>query len=83
MLSEARGTPLVVHVSAANTHDSTTLREMVKSIPAVRSRRGPRRRKPDKFRADKGYDSAPTANGCARKRSCRASPAAASMIRHD
>ena len=56
VLSEARGTPLVVHVSAANTHDSTTLREMVKSIPAVRSRRGPRRRKPDKFRADKGYD---------------------------
>jgi transposase len=59
VLSEARGTPLVVHISAANTHDSTTLREMVESIPAVRSRRGPRRRKPDKFRADKGYDSDP------------------------
>jgi IS5 family transposase len=32
---------------------------MVESIPAVRFRRGPRRSKPDKFRADKGYDSDP------------------------
>ncbi|KAA8954406.1 MAG: IS5 family transposase [Mycobacterium sp.] len=59
VLSEARGTPLVVDVSAANTHDSTKLQEMVDSIPAVRSPRGPRRRKPDKLRADKGYDSDP------------------------
>lgn len=44
-------------ISAANTHDSTTLRDMVESIPAIRSRRGPRRGKPDKLRADKGYDS--------------------------
>jgi transposase len=50
---------LVVDVSAANTHDSTMLQDMVESIPAVRSRRGPRRCKPDKFRADKGYDSDP------------------------
>jgi transposase len=50
---------LVVDISAANTHDSVMLREMVESIPAVRSRRGPRRRKPGKFRADKGYDSDP------------------------
>lgn len=27
-------------------------------IPAVRSRRGPRRRRPGKLRADKGYDAA-------------------------
>lgn len=29
---------------------------MVDAIPAVKSRRGPRRRKPGKLRADKGYD---------------------------
>jgi transposase len=31
---------------------------MVMGLPAIRSRRGPRRRKPTKLRADKGYDSA-------------------------
>ena len=58
VLSEAGGIPLVVGVSAANTHDSTMLRPMLEAIPAVRSRRGPRRRKPGRLRADKGYDSA-------------------------
>ncbi|ANS31158.1 transposase [Rhodococcus opacus] len=37
-------------------HDSTLLQPMVSAIPAVKSRRGPRRRKPGKLRADKGYD---------------------------
>jgi transposase len=32
------------------------LEPLVKAIPAVRSRRGPRRRRPAKLRADKGYD---------------------------
>ncbi|UTT48493.1 IS5 family transposase [Rhodococcus gordoniae] len=54
----SRGIPLVVGVSAANTHDSTMLRPMLDAIPAVKSRRGPRRRKPGRLRADKGYDSA-------------------------
>lgn len=57
MLCDARGTPLVVDISAANTHDSTKLPDMVDAIPAVQSPRGPRRSKPDKLRADKGYDS--------------------------
>lgn len=43
-------------VSAANLHDSQVLIPLVASIPAIRSRRGPRRRRPDKLRADKGYD---------------------------
>ena len=47
---------MAVDVSAANTHDSAMLQKMVATIPAIRSRRGPRRRKPDKLRADKGYD---------------------------
>ena len=56
MLSDAAGVPLVVGISAANTHDSQALEPMVRALPAVRSRRGPRRRRPDKLPADKGYD---------------------------
>jgi transposase len=43
-------------VSAANTNDSFALKPLVKAIPAIRSRRGPRRRKPAKLHADKAYD---------------------------
>ncbi len=43
-------------VSAANVHDSQALKPLVKAIPAVRSRRGPRRRRPGKLHADKAYD---------------------------
>lgn len=32
------------------------LKPLVKAIPAVKSRRGPRRRRPAKLHADKGYD---------------------------
>ncbi|WP_369016012.1 transposase [Streptomyces sp. B1866] len=60
VLSEAQGIPLVVGVSGANTHDSLGLKPLVKGIPAVRSRRGPRRRRPGKLRADKAYHSADT-----------------------
>lgn len=56
VLTDAQGLPLVTAVSAANTHDSLALKPLVKAIHAVRSRRGPRRRKPTKLRADKGYD---------------------------
>ncbi|WP_211565982.1 transposase, partial [Micromonospora halophytica] len=55
-LSERSGLPLSVGVSAANTHDSRCLESLVQAIPAVKSRRGPRRRRPDKLHADKGYD---------------------------
>jgi transposase len=47
-----------VAVSAANVHDSRALRPLVKAIPAVLSRRGPRRRRPGKLHADKAYDTA-------------------------
>ena len=43
-------------VSAANTHDSQALIPLVQAVPAIRSRRGPRRRRPAKLHADKGYD---------------------------
>jgi transposase len=50
--------PLVVAVSTANLHDSQVLIPLVASIPAIRSAHGPRRRRPDKLRADKAYDQA-------------------------
>lgn len=58
VLSDARGIPLTVGVSAANTNDILALKPLVRGIPAVRSRRGPRRRRPVKLRADKAYHSA-------------------------
>jgi transposase len=45
-------------VSAANTNDSYALKPLVKAIPAIRPRRGPRRRKPAMLHADKAYDHA-------------------------
>ncbi len=56
VLCDAAGIPLVVAVSAANTHDSQALQPTVAGLPAIRSRRGPRRRRPAKLRADNGYD---------------------------
>lgn len=58
VLSDAAGLPLVVGVSAANTNDIEALKPLFMAIPAIRSRRGPRRRRPDKARADKAYESA-------------------------
>lgn len=56
MLTDAAGLPLAVAVSAANAHDSLALIPLVQAIPAIRSRRGPRRRRPGRLHADKGYD---------------------------
>jgi IS5 family transposase len=55
VLSDRTGLPLAVGVSAANTHDSQGLQPLVRAIPAIRSRRGPRRR-PNKLHADTGYN---------------------------
>jgi transposase len=56
VLSERTGLPLSVAVSAANTNDAFALKPLVMAIPAIKSRRGPRRRRPDKLHADKAYD---------------------------
>lgn len=56
VLSDRAGLPLALAVSAANTNDAAALKPLVRAIPAVKSRRGPRRRKPDKLHADKAYD---------------------------
>ncbi|WP_420717990.1 IS5 family transposase [Streptomyces sp. H34-S4] len=58
VLSEGQGLPLVVAVSGANLHDSQAFKPLILGIPAIRSRRGPRRSRPVKVRADKAYYSA-------------------------
>lgn len=47
-----------VAVSVANTNDADALKPLVRAIPAIKSRRGPRRRRPAKLHADKAYDHA-------------------------
>ena len=56
VLADRAGLPLAVAASAANVNDADALKALVRAVPAVRSRRGPRRRKPDKLHADKAYD---------------------------
>jgi transposase len=57
VLTDATGLPLAVAVSAANVNDSAALAPLVRAVPAIRSQRGPRRRRPAKLHADKAYDS--------------------------
>lgn len=56
LVTERTGLPLSNGVSPANTHDSQGLKPLVRGIPPIRSRRGPRRRRPAKRHGDKGYD---------------------------
>jgi hypothetical protein len=53
MLSDAQGIPLAVAVSGVNMHDSLALKPLIRGIPAVRSRRGPRRRRPVKLHGER------------------------------
>ncbi|GEK01944.1 hypothetical protein TNCT1_42200 [Streptomyces sp. 1-11] len=48
--------PLSVGISAAALYDSRALIPLVRGIPPIRSRRGPRRRWPGKLHGDKCYD---------------------------
>ncbi|MEW2512790.1 IS5 family transposase [Streptomyces sp. NPDC046870] len=56
LITDRNGLPLSLGVSGANMHDSLGLKPLVRGIPPIRSRRGPRRRRPAKLPADKGYD---------------------------
>lgn len=56
LITERTGLPLSIRISAANMHDSQGLQPRVRGIPPIRSRRGPRRRRPAKLHADKGCD---------------------------
>ncbi|MDC2948804.1 IS5 family transposase [Streptomyces heilongjiangensis] len=57
LITERTGLPLSIGISGANPHDSQALEPLVRGIPPIRSRRGPRRRRPATRHADKGYDS--------------------------
>ncbi|MFD5230378.1 IS5 family transposase [Streptomyces qaidamensis] len=56
LVTDRNGLPLSLGISGANMHDSLGLKPLVRGIPPIRSRRGPRRRRPAKLHADKGYD---------------------------
>jgi transposase len=56
LITERSGLPISVAISAANVHHSQALEPLVRSIPPIRSRRGPRRRRPEKLHGDQGYD---------------------------
>ncbi|MGN3953514.1 IS5 family transposase [Streptomyces sp. WAC8370] len=56
LITDRNGLPLSLGISGANTHDSLGLQPLVRGIPPIRSHRGPRRRRPAKLHADKGYD---------------------------
>ncbi|MDQ0808726.1 hypothetical protein QFZ63_000440 [Streptomyces sp. B3I7] len=56
LITERTGLPLSIGISGTNVHDSQALIPLVKGIPPIRSRRGPRRRRPAKLHADNGYD---------------------------
>jgi transposase len=67
---DANGIPLAVGLSAANTHDSQLLEQLVDAVPAVlgpRGRPGRPRKRPAKLHADKGYDF-PTCRRALRRR---------------
>ncbi|MFB8235658.1 IS5 family transposase [Kitasatospora purpeofusca] len=56
LLTERTGLPLSLAVSGANVRDSQALVPLVDAIPPIRSRRGPRRRRPGELQGDKAYD---------------------------
>jgi transposase len=56
VLSDRAGLPLALGVSGANMHDSQAFEPLIQGVPKIRSRSGPRRRKPAKVHADKAYD---------------------------
>ena len=59
LLIDATGVPLAVGLSAANTHDSQLLEQLIDAVPTVigpRGRPGRPRKRPAKLHGDKGYD---------------------------
>ncbi|MFI9810256.1 IS5 family transposase [Streptomyces sp. NPDC052301] len=56
LICDRNGLPNSVAISGANLQDSQALEPLVMGIPPLRSRRGPRRRRPAKLHGDKGND---------------------------
>jgi hypothetical protein len=63
LLTERTGLPLSIAISGANLNDSRALIPLVEGVPPIRSRRGPRRRRPGKLHAD-GETSSTGRNPC-------------------
>lgn len=55
MISDARGTPLLVHTTPANVRDEKPCVRMVKSMPAIKQPRGRPRKRPRALIGDRGY----------------------------
>jgi len=56
LVSDRRGVPLSVMLSAANTHDSMVFEELVDAIEPIKRPCGRPRKRPEKLHADKAYD---------------------------
>jgi transposase len=67
LITDARGIPLAVRLSAANIHDSRLFEEMIDAVPPIRHGVGRLQRRPAKLHADKGYDF-PQCRGALRRR---------------
>ena len=59
VLVNAKGIPLAIQVSGANTHDVTLVILLVDGMPKVRGKKGRPRQRPDRVQGDRGYDSEP------------------------
>ncbi|MDP9613698.1 hypothetical protein JOF35_006036 [Streptomyces demainii] len=53
LITERAGLPISIGISGANLYDSQALEPLVRGIPPIRSRRGPRRRRPASSTATK------------------------------
>lgn len=56
-MTDARGIPLVAHLTAANRNDITQLLPLVDAIPPLRGKPGRPWRTPGAVQGDRGYDS--------------------------
>ncbi len=59
LVSDRRGAPLAVALTAANVHDSKVFEELVDAVEPIRrpaGKPGRPRKRPEKLHADKGYD---------------------------
>ncbi len=55
LITDANGTPLLLHTTPANRRDDTPVVEMVKALPAIKQPKGRPRKKPGELLGDRGY----------------------------
>jgi transposase len=56
VITDAKGVPLALRITAANIHDSGVFEELIDAVPPVRQGRGRPCQRPAKLHADKAYD---------------------------